>query len=150
MILNQNGSTKNDGETFHNQQKDIFAEWFIYLMQSIYVITLSLGLFGNIINILIITLKKTMRRSIHFYMVNLAVADLALLLVHVPIQLKVTHEPRRPIGRRLLKCNASNEWNKLPKNVILQETHGEFKNEFYKSKLSSHKESTLIFAPNMF
>ena len=57
---------------------------------------------------------------------------------------------RRLIGRRLLKCNASNEWNKLPKNVILQETHGEFKNEFYKSKLSSYKESTLNFAPNMF
>ena len=95
MILNQNGSTKNDGETFHNQQKDIFAEWFIYLMQSIYVITLSLGLFGNIINILIITLKKTMRRSIHFYMVNLAVADLALLLVHVTTQLKVTHDHAR-------------------------------------------------------
>ena len=44
----------------------------------------------------------------------------------------------------------ANEWNKLPKNVILQETHGEFKNEFYKSKLSSYKESTLNFAPNMF
>ena len=57
---------------------------------------------------------------------------------------------RRPIGRRLLKCNASNEWNKLPKNVILQETHGAFKNEFYKSKLSSYKESTFNFAPNMF
>ena len=59
-------------------------------------------------------------------------------------------KPRRPIGRRLLKRNASNEWNKLPKNVILQETHGEFKNEFYKAKLSSYKESTLNFAPNMF
>ena len=47
-------------------------------------------------------------------------------------------EPRRSIFN-LFKCNASGEWNKLPKNVILQETHVEFKNEFYKSKLNSYK-----------
>ena len=44
---------------------------------------------------------------------------------------------RRQIGRHPLKCNASNKWNKLPKNLILQETLGESKNEFYKSKLNS-------------
>ena len=54
---------------------------------------------------------------------------------------------RRPIGRRLLKCNASNEWNELSKNVIVQETHGKFENEFCKSKLNSSKKSTLKFRP---
>ena len=59
-------------------------------------------------------------------------------------------KPRHPIGGRLLKSNASKVWNRLPKNIILQETHGEFKNEFYNFKLSSYKESTLNFAPNMY
>ena len=35
-----------------------------------------------------------------------------------------------------LKSNASTVWNSLPRNMILQETHGEFKNEFYNFKLS--------------
>ena len=57
-------------------------------------------------------------------------------------------KPRRPIDRRLLKCNASNKWNKLPKSIILQETHSKFY-KFYNSKLNSYKESTLNFAPNL-
>ena len=42
----------------------------------------------------------------------------------------LVHEvkPRRQISKRLFKCIASNEWSKLPKNLILQETYGEFKN----------------------
>ena len=59
-------------------------------------------------------------------------------------------KPRHPIGGRLLKSNASKVWNSLPRNVILQETHGEFKNEFYGFKMSSYKKSTLNFAPNMY
>ena len=58
--------------------------------------------------------------------------------------------PRRPIGDRLLKCNASKKWNQLPKSITLLDTHGEFKNEFYNLKLSSYGDSTLNFAPNMY
>ena len=58
-------------------------------------------------------------------------------------------KPHDPIGGRLLKSNASKVWNSLPRNVNLQETHGEFKNEFYGFKMSSYKNSTLKFAPNM-
>ena len=59
-------------------------------------------------------------------------------------------KPRRPIGKRLLKCNASKVFNNLPRNITLQETHGEFKNEFYNYKLDSYKKSTLNFDPTMF
>ena len=59
-------------------------------------------------------------------------------------------KPRKPIGNRLLKCNASKQWNNLPKNIILRNTHGEFKSEFYNFKLSSYKDSTLNFASNMY
>ena len=55
-------------------------------------------------------------------------------------------KPRKPIGNRLLKCNASKQWSSLPKHIILQNTHGEFKSEFYNLKLSSYKDSTLTFA----
>ena len=59
-------------------------------------------------------------------------------------------KPRRPIGKRLLKCNASKVFNNLPRNITLQETHGEFKNEFYNYKLDSYKKNTLNFDPTMF
>ena len=59
-------------------------------------------------------------------------------------------KPRLPIARRLLKCNASKDWNNLPRDVTLQPTHGEFKSKFYEYKLDSYKDSSLNFAPNMF
>ena len=59
-------------------------------------------------------------------------------------------KPRHPIGNRLLVCNASRDWNSLPTNLTQQPTHGEYKNDFYNSKLPSYTDSTLNFAPNMF
>ena len=58
-------------------------------------------------------------------------------------------KPRRPIGNRLLKCNATKIWNNLPQIVTQQNTHGEFKNEFYNFKIKSYKDSMLNFAPTM-
>ena len=45
---------------------------------------------------------------------------------------------RRAIGKRLLKCNASQYFNTLPTNITSQETYGEFKKEFFQSILSSY------------
>jgi len=58
-------------------------------------------------------------------------------------------KPRRPIGNRLLKCIATKIWNNLPQIVTQQNTHGEFKSEFYNFKIKSYKDSTLNFAPTM-
>ena len=58
-------------------------------------------------------------------------------------------KPHRPIGQRLIKSKASKYWNDLPKEITLQESHGEFKKEFYDFKLSSYKDSDLNFAPKM-
>ena len=55
-------------------------------------------------------------------------------------------KPRRAIGKRLLKCNASQYFNTLPTNITSQETHGEFKKEFFQLILSSYKPSLLNFA----
>ena len=59
-------------------------------------------------------------------------------------------KPCRPLGRRLLKCKASKNWNDLPHDITVQPSHGEFKTAFYDFKLSSYKESDLNFAPNMY
>jgi hypothetical protein len=54
--------------------------------------------------------------------------------------------PRRAIGKRLLKCNASQYFNTLPTNITSQETQSEFKKEFFQFILSSYKPSLLTFA----
>ena len=57
---------------------------------------------------------------------------------------------RRLNGTFWEKCNATKFWNNLPQIVTQQNTHGEFKNEFYNFKINSYKDSTLNFAPTMF
>ena len=65
------------------------------------------------------------RFSIQLNFGNLFSTDKHVYILHTP----------SPHWR--LKSNASKVWNSLPRNMILQETHGEFKNEFYNFKLSS-------------
>ena len=57
---------------------------------------------------------------------------------------------KKPIGKRQLKCEPSQTWNKYPEYLRNTETHSQFKTAFYELKLESYTTSTLNFAPNMF
>ena len=56
----------------------------------------------------------------------------------------------KTIGKRQLKCEPSQTWNKYPEYFRSTETHSQFKTAFYELKLESYTSSTLNFAPNMF
>ena len=53
-------------------------------------------------------------------------------------------KPRRPIGSRLLKCNATKVCNNLQHIVTEQNTHGEFNNEFYNFKISKSNPTKIV------
>ena len=55
-------------------------------------------------------------------------------------------KPRRGIGKRQLKCNASKYYNDMPSEVKSQESHGEFKKEFFNFILNSYETSLVNFA----
>ena len=87
---------------------------------------------------------------------------ISLVYCHLDIPIKNIHthntrhqrkiyevKPRHPMGNPFLKCNATKIWNNFPQIGTQQNTHGEFKNEFYDFKIKSYKDSTLNFAPTI-
>ena len=61
-----------------------------------------------------------------------------------------SQKEKNSIGKRQLKCQPSNTWNKYPSYIKTTETHSQFKTAFYEWKLESYNESSLNFAPNMY
>ncbi|XP_066918145.1 uncharacterized protein [Clytia hemisphaerica] len=64
-----------------------YSNEFRIILLFLYCILLICGLLGNLMTCVAVITVKTMRRSIHFYIFNLAVADLLLLLLYVPTQM---------------------------------------------------------------
>ena len=56
----------------------------------------------------------------------------------------------KSIGKRQLKCQPSQTWNKYPSYMKDTQTHSQFKTAFYEWKIEGYADSTLNFAPNMF
>ena len=56
---------------------------------------------------------------------------------------------KKAIGKRQLKCQPSQTWNKYPEYIKCTETHSQFKSAFFEWKLESYCDSTLNFAKNM-
>ncbi|XP_065657139.1 somatostatin receptor type 2 [Hydra vulgaris] len=80
-----NISAENDGNLTDDKIK--YSHEVLSLFHSMYVLVMCFGIFGNLLTCSVILLKKSMRRSIHFYTFNLAVCDLIILFVYVPTQM---------------------------------------------------------------
>ena len=61
-------------------------EWKI-IARSIYIIIFIFGTVGNLLTCYIIISRKFMRRVIHIYTFNLAVSDLAVILLYIPVEM---------------------------------------------------------------
>ncbi|XP_057299812.1 pyroglutamylated RF-amide peptide receptor-like [Hydractinia symbiolongicarpus] len=64
-----------------------FTEDSILLLHTLYVAVLCSGIFGNMLTCTVILMRRSMRRSIHFYTFNLALCDLLILFFYVPTQM---------------------------------------------------------------
>ena len=79
---------------------------FLIGFHTAYTILLLVGILGNILTCYVIVQRKNMRRAIHLYTFNLAVADLLILLVYVPNQMLIMEEQFKwHLGRAICKIN---------------------------------------------
>merc|ERR1712076_281154 len=63
---------------------EYLAPWTIIILDVIYVLIVIIGLIGNIMTCAATIMQKSMRRSIHLYVFNLAVCDMLILIFYVP------------------------------------------------------------------
>lgn len=59
------------------------------LRTSLYVVAMVLSLFGNVIIIYIVRKNRRMRNLTHYLIVNMAVADLLITVLHMPYRLQI-------------------------------------------------------------
>lgn len=78
----------NSNTTVENYPRALpYSNEFRITLLLLYGIVFVFGLLGNLMTCVAVITVRTMRRSIHFYIFNLAVADLLLLFLYVPTQM---------------------------------------------------------------
>ena len=70
----------------HGGGEFVGKEWKI-ITRFIYIIIFIFGTVGNLLTCYIIISRKFMRRVIHIYTFNLAVSDLAVILLYIPVEM---------------------------------------------------------------
>lgn len=68
---------------------------FLVLVLIMYALVFLFGILGNGFTCFAVLTDRTMRRSIHFYTFNMAVADMLLLLLYVPSQMEFVRQRLR-------------------------------------------------------
>lgn len=78
-------STYQDCTPKNNPQR-LYSDAFKWTVIITYSFILVIGIMGNALTCMVVFIHKSMRRSIHCYMLNLAIADIIILLLFVPSQ----------------------------------------------------------------
>lgn len=87
-----NNSTNNNNGNFTVEFPTLFPLATVGIFFTLYSLVLLIGILGNVLTCGVILLRKSMRRSIHFYTFNLATCDLLILIFYVPNQLAYINE----------------------------------------------------------
>ena len=80
-------------------------EWKV-ITRVVYILIFLLGTVGNLLTCYIIISRKFMRRVIHIYTFNLAVSDLAVILLYIPVEMvRSENDMRWTMGASMCKVN---------------------------------------------
>lgn len=88
-MMNSSNDTRN---YTHGSAHEFFSPPFIISVLFLYALLLAFGIIGNLLTLMVVVINKSMRRSIHFYTFNLAVADSIILIFYIPTQMKVVFD----------------------------------------------------------
>ncbi|KAI6214921.1 hypothetical protein M3Y94_00324900 [Aphelenchoides besseyi] len=78
-----------------------------YLVVAAYMLLISLGVFGNVLTILVVLRNKQMRNVRNFFILNLALSDFLVLTVTAPSTLYTVYYVFWPFGTALCKIAGS-------------------------------------------
>ncbi|GFR19613.1 g_PROTEIN_RECEP_F1_2 domain-containing protein [Trichonephila clavata] len=94
--------------------------WEEYIKIAFYLLILIVALMGNISVILTVILNRSMRTTINFYLVNLAVADLLICIccMWVPLANSIT-KPLDNLGPFICKLNPFAQINSTTEFILL-------------------------------
>ena len=81
-----NATTRSLLGSGQNDEESVGTEWKI-ITRFIYIIIFLVGIVGNLLTCYIIISRKFMRRVIHIYTFNLAVSDLAVIFLYIPVEM---------------------------------------------------------------
>ena len=96
-----NISTDNlDRADVHCPEEEPYTSQKRFVRTSLYAVTMVLSLFGNVIIICIVRKNRRMRNLTHYLIVNMAVADLLITVLHMPyiLQTQLTNSPGLVVG----------------------------------------------------
>jgi hypothetical protein len=93
---------------FTKNKQDLFdGEMHSYVKITLYLIVMAISLIGNLTIILVITCNKLMRKRGNFFILNLAICDLAILFSCMWIQLLLTkYDDTWFLGEMFCKINS--------------------------------------------
>ena len=88
-----------------NDYEHVGHEWKI-ITRVAYILIFLLGTAGNLLTCYIIISRKFMRRVIHIYTFNLAVSDLAVILLYIPVEMvRSENDMRWTMGASMCKVS---------------------------------------------
>ena len=76
-------------ENFDCPEEEPYTSQKRVVRTSLYVLAMVLSLFGNVIVICIVRMNRRMRNLTHYLIVNMAVADLLITVLHMPYSLQI-------------------------------------------------------------
>ena len=84
----------------------IYISSTIWIRIPLYVIIIIISMFGNLIVILVISFNRFMRKSTNFFILNLAVCDLAILVSCMWVQIVASINKNWVLGHLFCKVNS--------------------------------------------
>lgn len=89
-----------------NTYEEILTESTVIIFYVLYILVFLFGISGNLVTLAVIIQEKSMRRSIHFYTLNLVSCDMLILLFYVPTQLEfIIKQMNWTMGLTMCKVN---------------------------------------------
>ena len=84
----------------------VFGKMFddITIFKSVtYIVIFVLGTIGNILVVLVVSKRRKMRTVTNYFILNLAVADLTVLISNIPVDLTTTYSKKWIFGKGTCK-----------------------------------------------
>jgi hypothetical protein len=112
-------SFSNFSKVYENDRDTKYEILIEYIKITLYILLMMISIFGNLIVIFIICCNKFMRKSTNFFILNLAICDLAILFSCMWVQMILTqYNNTWPLGELFCKFNSFSQMVSIIASVL--------------------------------